>query len=221
MNLLLITNIYLLVCAVIGLLCGLHILFTQKAPMYFQLIVYAVCSIVFSRIYSVVTVACYDGLPQIFHIGFIGHATFMLFIFFANYGQIDFLVDDRKTLITKYRVIPIFIPAIELIISIVAFHSDSADLSVRISFCVLSVLAGFAGFLNMKHLIIPDVDNGIVKSIRGFNLLALLIEVCTLAEVGLTCFGLTDLTMPVQIILGPMYIAILPLLHREVKKWRQ
>lgn len=221
MDLLLITNIYLLVCAVVGMAYGLYVMFTEKPPMYFKLIVYAVCSLVFSRIYYVVTLSCYDGLPEIFHVGFIGQATFMLFMFFANYGQIDMLVDDRSALITKYRIIPVIVTLIEISIAISALLNDNAHISVRISFFVLSILAGIAGFLNMKHLIIPDVDNGIVKSIRGFNLLAIFMEFFTLEEVGLTCFNLTKLTAHFQVVLGIMYLAVLPLLHREVKKWRQ
>lgn len=221
MNWVVFTNIYLLACAALGLAYGLYALYRRKMPMYYQLIVYAVCALVFSRLYYVVAVACYGGVPDIFNIGFIGEAAFLLFLFFANYGQIDMLVDDRKSLPLRYRVIPVILPAAELLISVFALQSSATDLSVRLSYCAVSILAGFAGYLNMKHLIVPDVEDGIVKTIRGFNLLAILTELALVAELGFSCFGLTHFILPTQIVSGLLYVAILPILSREVKKWIQ
>jgi len=221
MNYLLISNIYLLVCALFGLVYGITVIFKNKSPIYFQLIVFAMASLVFSKVYNVVIIACYGGIPEVFNIGFIGIAAFLLFIFFSNYGQIDMLVDDRENLITKYRVIPVIIPVTELIISIFALFYGSVDISILIFYIVLSVIAGFAGYMNMKHLIIPDVKGGIVYSIRGFNLICIVIEILTLAEIGLSCFEKTQFIYPVQVLLGFLYIAVMPLLHREVRKWTQ
>jgi len=86
---------------------------------------------------------------------------------------------------------------------------------------MLSVAAGLAGYMNLKHLIVPDIKNGIVKLIRGFNLLSLIAEILTLAELSLSCYGLEDYTVYVQAVLGVVYIALLPLLYKEVCKWTQ
>ena len=212
-------NIYLLVCAVFGLAYGLYIMFTKKPPAYFKLVLFSMASQVFARIYFVVTLACYGGIPDAFNVGFIGFASFLLFLFFANYGQIDMLVDDRRNLITKYRVIPLIIPVAELILSVISGFADNVDFSITISYVVLSVLAGLAGYLNMKHFIIPDVEDGIVRSIRGFNMIAIIMEILTLAEIGLVCFNLSRLVIFVQIILGIIFVIVMPLLNREVRKW--
>lgn len=215
----LITNIYLLTCSIIGLAYGLYIMFNNKPPAYFKLVLFSIAGQLFSRIYFTVTLACYGGLPDMFNIGFIGLASFLLFLLFANYGQIDMLVDDRRNLITKYRIIPIILPIAELIISILSLLTDNIAISIKISYIVLSVIAGFAGYYNMKHLIIPDVANGIVRSIRGFNLIAIFIEILTLSEIGLVCFNLEEIVVFIQIALGILIIVTLPLLNKEVQKW--
>ncbi|MBQ0101677.1 MAG: hypothetical protein KBT31_02640, partial [Firmicutes bacterium] len=86
-------------------------------------------------------------------------------------------------------------------------------------FLIMSVLGGLAGYLNLKHIIIPDVDFGIVRSVRGFNILSLLLEAFTLAEVGLNCFLVNSPIIYIQGVLGIIYILFLPVLDAEVKKW--
>ena len=93
------------------------------------------------------------------------------------------------------------------------------DFSVRVSFLVISVIAGFAGYLNIKHLIVPDVDFGIVKSIRGYNLIAFLTEIFSLAEIGFSVFEYNSIIIYCQIILGILYAVMIPVLVSEVKKW--
>lgn len=217
----LIPEIYLLICAVIGLAYGLSILFTKKPPLYFKLILFAMASQVFTRVFYLVTYLCYGDIPDVFNIGFVGLATFMMFLFFANFGSMDSLVDEKTKLITPYRILPLVIPVAEISISILVLFEDDVDFTVRISFVVLSAVAGLAGYFNLKHIIIRDVDGGIVRLVRGFNLLSLLVEILTLAEVALVCYGITNIVVYVQAVLGIIYIALLPLLYKEVRKWTQ
>lgn len=187
--------------------------------MYFMFILFAIMSAFLSRIYYFVTVALYGSIPDIFNLGFIGYAAMFLYMLFANYGQIDCLVDDRKTLKARYRIIPIIFPAAELAFSVYSLFFGTADITVRASFVVISVAAGFAGYFNIKHLIIPDVDFGIVKSIRGYNLIAFLIGIFSLAEIGFSLFEYNKIIFFIQLILGVLYAAVIPVLNSEVKKW--
>lgn len=215
----LIPNIYLLVCAVFGLGYGLYIMLTQKPPAYFKLVLFSMASQVFARIYYTVSIVCYGGIPDTFNLGFIGFASFLLFLFFANYGQIDMLVDDRRNLITKYRIIPVIIPVVELVVALLSILADNVELTVTIPYVILSIIAGLAGYLNMKHFIIPDVEDGIVRAIRGYNLVAIFVEILTLAEIGLICFDASQLVIFVQIALGILFVVMMPLLNKEVRKW--
>lgn len=187
--------------------------------MYFLFILFAIMSAFLSRIYYFVTVAFYGSIPDVFNLGFIGYAAMFLYMFFANFGQIDCLVDDRHTLKARYRIIPVIIPVVELFFAFYSLAFGTVNLSVRISFVVISVLAGFAGYLNIKHFIIPDVDFGIVKSVRGYNLLAFFIGIFSLAEIGFGLFEVNGIILYIQLVLGALYAAAIPVLNSEVKKW--
>lgn len=189
--------------------------------MYFLFILLAIMSAFLSRIYYFVSVILYGDVPEVFNLGFIGYAAMFLYMFFANFGQIDMLVDDRKTLKRRYRIIPIIIPVAELAFAVYSLFFGTVDITIRISFVVIAVVAGFAGYLNIKHLIVPDVDFGIVKSIRGYNLIAILIGLLSLAEIGISLFEHNEAIMYIQIVLGALYAAAIPVLNSEVKKWTQ
>ncbi len=214
------TNLYMLVCSGFGLFFGLaQFMRKKRPPMYFMFILFAIMSAFLSRIYYFVTVFLYGNVPEVFNLGFIGYAAMFLYMFFANYGQIDSLVDDRKKLKPKYRIIPVIVPALELFFAVYSVAFGTVDISVRISFAIISVTAGFAGYLNIKHLIIPDVDFGIVKSIRGYNLIAFLTGIFSLAEIGFSVFEKNGIILYIQIVLGVLYAAAIPVLNSEVKKW--
>lgn len=215
------TNIYLLVCSCIGLIYGLVVLFNKRPPLYFRLIIFAMGCQVFSRVYYVVSFLCYGGLPDVFNIGFIGFGVFLLFLFFVNYNQMDLLVDDNTKQMIKYRLISLIVPLIEIAVSVFALFMDNVAVTVRLSYIMLSVLAGLAGYYNIKHLLIPDVDGGIIKAIRGFNIMSLVVEVLTIAEIGFNCFGYPVFIKYVEILLGVLYIIMLPSLYKEVQKWTQ
>ncbi len=117
--------------------------------------------------------------------------------------------------------LPTIVPTLELVVAVIAFFYDYAQLPVRIFFIVLTLFAGLAGYFNMKHLIIPDVDDGIINSLRRFNLVCLILEVLSLSEIGLYCFNLQTPIIFVQAVLGVFYIAFLPFLSKEARKWIQ
>lgn len=216
-----IINIYLLICACIGLIYGLVAMYKKKQPLYFKLMVFPIACQVFSRAFYTITLLCYGELPNTFNIGFLGFATFFLFLYLPNAGAIDNLVDEKRERFTKYRLIPLIIPIFELAISVAALFFDYVSISVRVFFVILSFFAGLAGYFNMKHLIIPDVEDGIIKSIRKFNFVCIIFEILTLAEVGLYCFNLQSPIIFIQALLGIFYIVFLPFLNKEAKQWTQ
>ncbi len=220
--LMLAVNIYLLLCACIGFTYGLVVMFRykQRPPLYFKLLVFAIASQVFTRAFYTVTLLCYNDEPKkIFNIGFLGFATFFMFIYFVNIGEIDDLVDTKKKRFTKYRLIPVLLPTAELAISVAAFFLYNGSLSIRIIYILLSLLAGLSGYFNLKHLIIMDEKGGKVDCIRKFNFICIVFELLILAEVGLYCLSLESLIVADEIMIGILYVAFLPILYREVQKW--
>ena len=220
MKLYLASNIFILVCCAFGLICGLvRINAKSKPPTYLLFSVFALFSAFLSRVFYALSIASTGGIPATFNIGFLGYAATFLFFLLANIGQIDWLIDDRKSVKPLYRIIPAIVPAAELAVAIIGLSLKYVTVSVRISFLVITVVAGFAGYFNLKHVIIPDVELGIVRAVRGYNLLAFAIGILSLAEIGFSVYGLNGLIIYVQILLGALYVAVIPVLTAEVKKW--
>lgn len=215
----LLPNVYLFICSVVSFIFGMYILFSKKPPKYFNMILFAIACQLFSRIYYIITFLCYGGLPEIFNIGFIGFGTFFLCILFSNYGLIDLLIDEKHDTITKYDILAAIIPVIEILFSVIAVITSHVDLSVRLSYVCLSVLAACAGYFNLKHFLIPDTEGGIANALRNFNFICVLVEICMLMEVGLHCFSIYALITPMEILLGILLVAILPVLYKGVFKW--
>ena len=196
MKLQLIVNIYLLICTGFGLWHGIvQILIRKTRTAYTHFILFAALSMFLSRLTYVLSYAFYDGLPDRFNVGLLGFAAFFFFIFLANFGQMDLLLNDQDRANLRYRILAMIVPIIELFFSLLALFRGNSDLSVRIAFVIISVAAGSSGYFNLKHLLVPDIDFGIVRSIRGFNLIAFLAGIFTLSEIGLSVYGYEEFSV--------------------------
>lgn len=216
------TNIYLFICACAGLIYGLTATYRRKQPLYFRLMIFPIACQVFLRAFYIVTLLCYGELPDGFNIGFLGFAAFFLFLYLPNVGVIDHLLDENGSGYKKYRLLSLILPAAELALAVFTVLYDGFSLDVRISLAVLLLLAALAGYFNLKHLIMPDVEGGIVRALRSFNGLCIALELLTLAEVWLFCSSLSSTAIvAVQAVLGVLYVVFLPLLNKETKKWIQ
>ena len=154
MNFTFFTNLYMLICSGFGLAFGItRFMGKKRPPMYFLFILLAIMSAFLSRIYYFVTVALYGSIPDVFNLGFIGYAAMLLYMFFANYGQIDYLVDDRRTLKARYRIIPVIVPVIELIFAFYSLFFGTVDISIRISFIKRIAVSGMTtGILTLTQI---------------------------------------------------------------------
>ncbi len=220
MTVIVVMNLYLLVCACAGLIYGLASAYRQKQPLYFKLMVFPVACQFFSRAFTLVTLLCYQELPDGFNIGLLGYAGFYLFLYLPNVGVMDHLLDEQKKGITKQKAISAILPVLEVAVAVAALFVHRVSLAVRISFLILALLAGLAGYFNMKHALTPDVEGGIVRTLRKFNLVCVVFEVLTFAEVGLFYYGAYN-PITLAIVLGVFYVGFLPFLNKETKKWIQ
>ena len=77
----------------------------------------------------------------------------------------------------------------------------------------------FASYFNLKHFIFPDVEFGIIRSIRGYNLIALLLAVLSVGEIILMLWGEMIPLLILYVAICTVSIAIVPILEKGVKKW--
>lgn len=162
-----------LVLAVSAFFYGAISLFKKGKPLYFQMIVCGVACFALEVLFVAVAVWCNNYNPSI-NLGIIGLFGCNLFLFSANYDQLDSVLDDgdrtndRAKLVAKVGTIII---AAVLIIIIVFIIKDKNLKLIPIVIMMLPVCP--ASYFNIKHLLMPIDDFGFLKATRACNAIVL------------------------------------------------
>jgi len=163
-----IVELLLLLGPIIGFIYGFICCCRRKTPLFNQLVVAALGCMMLSRLYEFVIFLTTGSLPESFNLSVLGDAGGFLFLLSASFGQMDGLVDDRKKENRKYRLIPLIAPLLIIAISI-ALYLIKQDMTVIFFVFPVFLVTLFSSYYNLKHLIFPDVELGILKSIRSYN----------------------------------------------------
>ncbi|MBO4679639.1 MAG: hypothetical protein J5626_08210 [Lachnospiraceae bacterium] len=130
----------------------------------------------------------------------------------------DSLVDDRSKKFLKVRLISLSAP-ITVVLLYLAFYMKVNNAELRIVYGVVSVFVALSSYYNFKHIIIYDVDLGIIRSIRMYNVLAVIYALFGM----LKPIGLYADIKPLYIIscigIGAVAVSLLPVLKGGVEKW--
>jgi len=168
--------------ALVGISFGCSAIIKEgKQPLYFTMIILAMLSGMLAFLFMSVHYFASEGqeLPE-FNVALLAVIGSELFLVTANYGQMDSLVDDKTSEMLPYRWLAIILPVIELAILVFFYLTHQQEL-LMIGVTVVCFLAiGAASYYNFKHLIIPDIELGFVRAIRGYNLLACIYSLCWL-----------------------------------------
>jgi hypothetical protein len=94
-----------------------------------------------------------------------------------------------------------------------------ADADNRVIYGIMTLVIMFASYFNLKHFIFPDVEFGIIRSIRGYNLIALMLAVLSVGEMVLLALNMQIPLLILYVAICAVSIAIVPILEKGVKKW--
>ena len=208
-------------CALAGLLIGLLSFFNKRQPLYSQLVTLAVGCAFLGRLYNIVVLICDGAIPRSFNTGVLATVGFFMFIFSANYGEIDSLCEKKLPGNRKYSFIALAAPVLletEAVL-IVAFSGGS--LVLRLTYAGVLTFIMLAAYFNLKHLLIKDVKGGFVGSIRGYNLIALLLELLYAAEIVFDAFDMYKPKSIVYLLMSVCLVAIIPVLKKEISNWKK
>ena len=204
--------------ALSGVIYGLVKFFSNHSPLYFRMIALGIVCTMFGRMFEWLQVLINGSVTDGFHVGVLGIVGSFMFFFTANYGGMDLLVDDNTTKYRKYRLLALFAPAVVFGIVAVYFMIRGICEASIVKLCE-AVFISLASYYHLKHLIIPDVDDGLIRSIRGYNLIALIYAVLCMFEMLGECFGVQWLTFAVAVLQCTAIVLMLPVLGKGVKKW--
>lgn len=213
-------NIVVCACAFLGFIYGGIRFFRPKKALYAQMITLSLGCVTFGRLFNIVRLITGGNLTDNFQLGFLGVLGSLMFFFSANYGTIDSLADDGSKEFTKHRIIALVAPVAAIAIYVALFlFSDVSDLW-KILGAVLTAFVMAASYFHLKHLIFPDVDFGVVKSLRLYNLLGLIYSVSVFVECSALSHGNEVLTLICCCVSGVVTLAMIPAIVKGVAKWK-
>lgn len=173
----------------------------------------------FSRLYQVVRLITVGDVLKHFQLGVVGVVGGLLFLFSANFGVMDSIADDGSKAFLKYRLISLTAPVLATGLYVGFLLIGDFPVFQKIVSGVISAVVACASYYNLKHLIFPDVDFGVIKCLKTYNFLALVFEFLCIAEVIANSRGSETAVLVIGILMGAVLIAVVPAVERGIKKW--
>lgn len=217
----------MLVCAMVSFWIGIRFLKKSRA-LFSQLVVCGLGCFALMHLFAVVMLFSEGEIPNGFHVGRLALIGGMLFLFTASFGQMDDLTDSSQPEYKKYCWIAGIAPLVILLTLVPTFLAKEQQ-DGRILTTIQTIFLAQASYFQLKHLIIPDVEMGIVSAIRKYNLSALILEVFLAVELEAQNLNSGYLTKTVEFwnvvgIVGAVgtaasYLAIILTLRNGVRKW--
>lgn len=192
--------------------------FKKKVGLYAQLITCSMGCFAAAYLFEVIQIYVTGKIQSGFQVGSLGLIGGMAFLFTASYGQMDGLVDDKTKSFAKYRFIALAAPIAVLAVYLPSLFG-TVGTQTKIVTLVQFAFIGPAAYYNFKHVIIPDVDLGIIRSIRGYNITALILELLITAELAAINIGNGILMVIFAAAVSATFIVIIPVLKSGMQKW--
>ncbi len=172
----------------------------------------------FDRFFQVIYILTHGEMKFGFDVALLSLAGAFLFLMSANYGQMDSLVDDgtRKFMLT--RIVALIAPAIMLGLYSIPFFAVDV-LSIRVCLVIMVIVVLPCSYYNFKHIIIYDINNGLVRPLRPYNALVLIYTLFVCFEFITEYMNMTHLYMAATFIQGLTIPFLVPVLRKGVNKW--
>ena len=168
---------------------------------------------------SITTEEVVDG----FTAAYLGRIGFFLFLFTANFGQMDGLLDDKTPILKKFRYIALIAPIVAGLLYLPCALTDM-PVSTKISLLLVWIAAIFSSYYNFKHAVISDLGYGFAKAIRPYNICALILTFTELILQVLWCnydidYGMIIIAF-VSVLFSVMCAVTMVALKRGVEAWK-
>ena len=202
---------------------GVKNFFKKGKAYYLQIVTMAMGCYAMGSFYHLCQSITTGDLADGFTAAYLGRIGFFLFLFTANFGQMDGLIDDRTPSLKKFRYIALVAPASAALLYLPCVLAEM-PYSTKISLSFLWIAAIFSSYFNFKHAIISDLGYGFVKAIRPYNICALILTFLELILQVLWAYYVNDyiliVIMVVTIIFSIVSILTMVTLKRGVEAWK-
>ncbi len=212
-------NLWICLCSLIGLGYGVKFFFKRSKALYLKMITFGVACIMYSRLFQVIYLTTQGNLNRGFHVGILGIVASFMFFFSANYGQMDGLVDDRTDKFKATRIYALIAPIIIFLMYLVFFFTVN-KLEIRIIIGIVALIIMQCSYYSFKHIIIYDVELGIINSIKKYNILVVAYSVLIMLEFIGKYTEFTPLYIIACLGIGGVSLVLLPILKGGFDSWK-
>ena len=201
---------------------GVKHFFKKGKAYYLQIVTMAFGCYAMGSLYYLCQSITAEEVPEGFTAAYLGRIGFFLFLFTANFGQMDGLLDDRTPAFKKFRYLALLAPVAVALLYVPCILTDML-ISTKISLVFMWLAAMCSSYYNFKHAIISDLGYGFVKAIRPYNICALILTFTELILHILWAnsddFGFVIIAI-VSALFSVMCAVTMVALKRGVEKWK-
>ena len=188
-----------LIGALIASIYGIGTAFRNKMPLFYKIILFSMLTCFMGNIYTLLYEFLWQQGDSSFHVGHLGYIGMFFFLFSSE--------------LRRFRLFAGLVAVLYFAVSVFLMALSGKELWRYLVLLPMSFTLYFAA----KHLIIPDVDMGIIKVMRPYN--ALIIALCIVMMLGLFSAPGSKFELICSIGTGFLMAACLPIARNGVRKW--
>jgi len=202
-----------LIGALIAVGYGCCTVFRKKTPLFYRIIFFAMITCLMGCIYTMLYGFLWQGANSDFHVGYLAYVGMFFFLYSSYYGALDSLADGGSSEHRRFRMIAGATAG--------AFFAAAA---LQICFfqkgfwlLLLVIPASFTLYFSVKHLIIPDVEMGIIKVMRSYNAVVIALCICMMMRILSTSGSMIETGS--SVCAGILLALCMPVARKGVQKW--
>ena len=193
-------------------------LFGTRKPLYMKLLVCAAGCFMLEQQLLLINLWC--GVKEMFSIGMLGILGCNFFLLSANYGTLDKVVDDGSKQNRPAKIAAVIAPVVVTIACVNVFLMwKGKDIICAVMWLLMLLPAIPASYLNLKHLLLPRDDLGLLKATRFCNFSALVLYIVMAAFAASSASDSSRLVGILSCLMSLSVFGITVSAIRGAKKW--
>ena len=220
MDMNLIGSIVAMAGGLIALIYGLYRSMNGVGALYFRILTFAVGCFALGRMYEVLYVLCVGKMTELANLGQLGTVTMSLFMMTANRGSLDYMLDDRRKELRKYRLIPLVFPLLFACFGLWLILSGSKESTEILISGFVALVMMVTVYFEGKHLIFPDEGLHFAESMRITNASSMVFNFASFAMLSTNVASSPALYFSLGIVAAVFSVVIIVSADKGVRRWQ-
>lgn len=204
-----------LICKLFAFIYGAHVSFKKGGVLFLQIVTCAFGCFSLGSLYNLCYSLCMGDTPNNnFNIGGLGYIGGMFFLFSSYYGAMDRIGDNKNRDLRAYKIFSFFISSVSILFCDFMILRINVNVFLLLSTLLSSVVMYFA----LKHLILPDIEDGIIRVMRPYNFLISIL--CVIQNLyNISYLYESGLSLYLKFALCIITVLSVPVANKGVRKW--